>query len=74
MTNLDTLEARRVKLCTKFAKKAERNEKHKMWFKPKPKVNTRQTDDKYWKTLARTNRLKTSPISYLTNLLNECKK
>ena len=74
LTNLETLEARRIKLCTKFAKKAERNEKHMSWFKPKPKMPTRQHDDKYWKTVARTTRLKQSPISHLTNLLNDCKK
>ena len=72
LTNLETLEARRIKLCTKFAKKAERNEKHMSWFKPKPKMPTRQHDDKYWKTIARTTRLKQSPISFLTNLLNDC--
>ena len=42
LTNLETLEARRKKLCIKFAKKAERNEKHMHWFKPKPKMPTRQ--------------------------------
>ena len=72
LTNLVTLEARRDKLCIKFAKKAEKHEKHKMWFKTKPDVYTRQSDDKYWRTVARTNRLKQSPISHLTNLLNEC--
>ena len=72
LTNLKTLEARRDKLCIKFVKKAEKHEKHKMWFKPKSKVNTRQSDDKYWKTIARTTRLKQSPIAHLTNLLNEC--
>ena len=71
MTNLVTLDARRDKLCLKFAKKAEKNIKHKNWFKPKPKVNTRQVDSKYCSTLARTNRLMKSPISHLTTLLNE---
>ena len=70
MTNLESLEDRRTKLCTKFAKKAERDEKHKQWFKPKPKVKTRQTDLKYWPPVARTGRLLKSPISYLTRLLN----
>ena len=74
ITNLETLESRRDKLCIKFAKKAERNQKFKMWFKPKPELPTRQDNDKYWKTLARTTRLKKSPISHLTNLLNECSK
>ena len=70
ITNLESLEDRRTKLCTKFAKKAERDEKHKQWFKPKPKVKTRQTDLKYWPPVARTGRLLKCPISYLTRLLN----
>ena len=71
VTNLVTLDARRDKLCLNFAKKAEKNIKHKNWFKPKQNVYTRQADSKYCSTLARTNRLKKSPISHLTNLLNE---
>ena len=71
MTNLETLESRRDKLCLKFAKKAEKNEKHQNWFKPKPKIYTRQDDDKYWKAVARTGRLKKSPICHLTTLLNK---
>ena len=71
MTNLESLDARRDKLCLNFATKSEKHPKFKMWFKQKPKINTRQADDKYWKTIARTDRLKKSPISHLTNLLNE---
>jgi hypothetical protein len=40
LTNLKTIEARRDKLCIKFVKKAEKHEKHRMWFKPKSKVKT----------------------------------
>ena len=69
-TNLESLEARREKLCLKFAKKAERNTKHKNWFKLRPKVSTRQEDTKYCSTVARTGRLKKSPIPHLTDLLN----
>ena len=72
MTNLVTLDARRDKLCLKFAhKKTEKNIKHKNWFKPKQNVNTRHVDSKYCSTLARTNRLMKSPISYLTTLLHK---
>ena len=42
MTKLESLEVRRTKLCVKFAKKAEKNEKHQRWFKPNPNINTRQ--------------------------------
>ena len=70
ITGLDTLEIRRKKICLKFARKAESNEKHKRWFKIKPKMNTRQGPDKYWNPVARTERLKNSPICYITRLLN----
>ena len=70
LASLETLDKRRDKLCSKFAKKTEKNEKHKNWFKPKPKITTRQNDQKYWPVVARTDRLKTSPISHLTSVLN----
>ena len=42
--NLESLQIRRGKLCLKFAKKAEKHEKFKNWFKVSdPKPNTRQT-------------------------------
>ena len=69
--NLQTLEARRDKLCLKFGKKAEKNEKHRNWFKLKNKIYTRQDDSKYWDAIARTNRLKKSPICHLTGMLNQ---
>ena len=71
ITHLDTLEFRRTKLCLKFAKKAEKDDKHKHWFRLKPTVNTRQHADKYWQPLARTERLLKSPIAYITSLLNK---
>ena len=70
--NFESLEARRLKLCLKFAKKAERHDKHKQWFKPNTMtVNTRQLKTKYCEVQARLSRFKDSPISYLTNMLNE---
>ena len=74
LANLNTLEARRDKLCSKFAKKAENNTKHKNWFKPKPKICTRQSNVKYCKVIARTDRFKNSPICHLTSVLNNDKK
>ena len=71
LTNLETLEDRRNKLCLKFAKKAEKDIKHNKWFKLRQKSSTRAENPKYWNTVARTERLKTSPISYLTDLLNK---
>ena len=70
-TNLETLETRRSKLCLKFALKAEKNDKHCKWFKKRQKTATRQQSGKYWDVLARTDRLKKSPIPYFTNLLNK---
>ena len=70
-TNLETLDKRRNKLCLKFARKCEKNPKFKHWFKLKPEKQFRIQGDKYFPTFARTERLKRSPISYLTDLLNE---
>ena len=71
ITELDTLEDRRDKLCLKFAKKAEKDPKHKKWFSSRPKTSTRQKNLKYWDVVARTERLKRSPIAYLTQILNQ---
>ena len=70
-TNLETLETRRDRLCLKFGKKAEKNSKHKNWFKVKHRTLTRQEVTKYFKTIARTGRLKKSPIPHITELLNK---
>ena len=70
--NLEDLESRRKKLCLKFGKKAERHDKHSKWFKPNNEyVNTRQEKYKYCEVKSSHKRFKTSPISYLTSLLNE---
>ena len=71
LTKLETLEDRRNKLCLKFAKKAEKDIKHSKWFKLRPKTLTRVENPKYWNAMARTDRLKTSPIPYFTDLLNK---
>ena len=55
----------------KFAKKSEKNSKHKHWFKQNKTNKTRQKDEKYEEIVAHTDRLRNSPISYLTDLLNE---
>ena len=70
-TNLETLEVRRENLSLKFAKKAEKHPKHKNWFKPRPVRTSRHQNSKYWSVVARTERLKKSPIPYLTDLLNK---
>ena len=75
LVNLETLEDRRQKLCLKFAKKAEKNEKHSSWFKPLNKIRTtRQISDRYCSIFAKTARFEKSPISYLTKILNKYHK
>ena len=70
--DLLSLDSRRDNLCLKFARKASRHPKHQNWFKVNSmKVNTRQEKSKYCKVVAQKNRYKTSPISYLTSLLNQ---
>ena len=55
-----------------ICKKAEKHTKHKHWFKLNDQtVNTRQEKYKYCDVKARLNRFKKSPISFLTNMLNE---
>ena len=60
LTNLDSLQSRRDKLCLKFMKKAEKHPKHRKWFNQKPKFNTRQKQNKYRNVVARTERLKSA--------------
>ena len=66
--NLESLEMRRDKLCTKFALKAEKHAMYKNWFKVRTYDRTR-LKDKYEQVRARTERLK--PISNLVNSLND---
>jgi hypothetical protein len=73
--NLLSLEDRRVKLCSKFAKKAVKNSKFKNWFKLNDRYKrTRQNQPKYCQVWARTVRYQKSPLNYLTSILNQCKK
>ena len=70
-SKLQSLESRRDKLCLKFAKKAEKDPKHRQWFKKTQGSKTRQNPTKYYKVLAHHDRYKKSPISHLTRLLNK---
>ena len=69
---LETLEARRLDICMKFAKVAAKHPKHKTWFESNGPVgpNTRSEKMKYKTPLYRLKRFKKSPIPYLTSLLN----
>jgi hypothetical protein len=69
---LKSLQARRHDICLKFARKSYKSEKFKSWFVDDQKgKNTRRPMLKVKKTIGRTNRMKRSPIPYLTSLLNE---
>ena len=73
--NLKSLEDRRVKLCTKFANKAAKNNKFKNWFKINARWDrTRSAQPKFCPVWARTTRYQKSPLSYLTSILNQAKK
>ena len=68
---LETLYSRRNKLCKKFAKKSLKNSKFAKWFKPYQKsVYTRFLSPKFCEVYYRTERFRKSPISYLTDILN----
>ena len=68
--DLDTLDARRKKICLKFAKTSLKNDRFKHWFKLKPSPNT-QNKEKFIRPTTRTKRYAKSSIPYLTDLLNE---
>ena len=69
--NLQTLAQRRTLICTKFALNCEKKEKFSNWFIPKSKnINTRLKQSKFTSVNTKTTRLRNSPISFLTDLLN----
>ena len=70
--NLETLEARRIKLTVKFGLKSEKNTNFQKWFRPTTKLyNTRLEQLRYRTVKAMHTRFSNSPLSYLTNLLNK---
>ena len=73
-TGLETLAARRTRLCLNFAKKCTKYEKTKEMFPlNEVTVNTRN-HEKYRVTSAKTDRLSKSAIPYMQRLLNaHCK-
>ena len=73
--NLESLKARRDRLCLNFAKKAEKHSKFKSWFKKADhRPNTRQDQFKYCRVKAKRVRFEKSPISMLTKMLNQYHK
>ena len=70
--DLEPLQSRRDKLSLNFALKSEKSDKFQKWFKPATyPQDTRQDKLKYCKVNAKHSRFMKSPISFLTNLLNE---
>ena len=70
--NMESLFTRRQRLCKKCARKSVKNVKFSKWFKlNSERTKTRFEQPKYCPTVCRTERFAESPISYLTNLLNE---
>ena len=68
---METLFARRNKLCKTFARKSLKHTKFSKWFKPKTKMTvTRLKATKFCEVYTRTERFKKNPISFLTNILN----
>ena len=71
LLGLETLYERRKKLCRTFSKKAQKHTKFSKWFKPNIKKScTRAIPPRFCEVVARTERFRHSPISYLTNILN----
>ena len=75
--NRTTLSIRRTELNLKFAKKCLKNDKYKNWFSDYDptdqllKTRSIKPDLLLEPVKARTKEFKKSPISYLTNLINE---
>ena len=68
---LESLHARRIKLCRKFAIKTQKHPKFSKWFKPYNKTKvTRGKPLKFFEVYYRTERFRKSPLNYLTNILN----
>ena len=71
--NMETLQARRVRLCKKFAKKSANSSKFSQWFKIKNRIFDTRQKNKYCQVFSRTVRYERSPIPYLTSILNTLK-
>ena len=68
---MESLFARRNRMCRKFANKALKHSKFEKWFKPNTSNTvTRAKPTKFCDVYSRTERFKRSPISFLTQLLN----
>ena len=69
-SGLETMSARREKICVKFAKKSLKNHRFKNCFPEKISAKTR-SGDKFIVPRSNTNRYSTSSIPHLIRLLNK---
>ena len=68
--SLDTLEARREKLCLKFAEKCVKSTRFTHWFELRKSLATR-SKIKYVVPKGKTKRFLTSSIPHMTRILNK---
>ena len=74
LTGLETLAARRTKLCLNFAKRCLKSEKTSNMFPLNDSLANTRNPEVYYVTPARTDRLAKSAIPYMQRLLNANKK
>ena len=66
--DIETLEKRRKDICVKFAKSIEKSDKFSNWLQPTARAT--KTSVRYFIPHVRTKAYQTSPLIYLTELLN----
>ena len=73
---IDSLEDRRITLCTKFAKNCLKNKKTETMFPLRKKIHTmdNRCEEKFKVNFAKTERMKKSSIPYMQNELNSGQK
>ena len=67
---VSTLRARRIEMCDKFAEKAAKNPMFMRWFPPREGRSSARGGEVYKEYIARTDRLKNSPLFYFRRRLN----
>ena len=68
----ERLDARRLQLCSKFATKCSQSDQHKTMFPPNPNHRPNMRNPKpFMESQCHTSRYFTSPIPFLSRLLNK---
>ena len=68
--DIETLEKRRKDICVKFAKSIEKSDKFSNWLQPTARATKTSVRVRYFVPHVRTKAYQTSPLIYLTELLN----